>query len=820
MNQDEIQISIKSAVSSGAAVCLFGAGFSRLASDGYGSPVPTTEDLTREIKSALEIEESENANLAEMADFAEDTPVGAAKLREILLARLTCTSPTESQRKLARAPWRAIFTTNFDDVIEQARDASSFTSVTPATDAKGISAEKTPIYYLHGRARDLLETDKNPSLIISERNYLQIDSKNRDLYARFYNELFAAQVILIVGYSIRDLEIAQGILSRSSALFEKTFIVCHEGDSTFAKARLAKFGRVLPIGVDGLSELIGDLPSRAVHKADSFHFLNEVSLSNESGEIDSDDFIRLVLRGTLSLEKLRSQISDRDQDPFCVDRSVSSAIIFDNADAFMRRFIVSSDFGNGKTIFLRQLSVNAIERGNRVLLIESQVDEAFAEIDAAIASGEKFFFIIDDVVRYREMAKYIGTRLTNSLTLVCTTRGEQDERAYTTLSGELGGAVRHIDLNRLNASEIDQWDEILERWGYWEQRIELSKPDRQKFLIEYCASENRSIILSLFRTSKVAERIDRIVEFFLNDTRIHVRAFAALLISSLAQRHLSWESLVAWLNIDETRLRSDIAASDISDLFQGGRTWNGFTSSQLAEFILRNRFVSTDRDVLLEIYTTIVLKSADSANDVRSGFDARENLKELMKFRFLTRLFGNEAEAIALIGSVYRRLSKAPRIRSNPQFWLQFAMSRMEVDDLEAAETYLETALGRAKERGQGYSPFQILDQRARLYLIKNARAKKFNATEVTSAIKDLSELLSHRDYEIIYPFRAVPLIHNFLEQHIDELSTDLRGRITDYINGLQAASSGMDKLPRSQKGETKVLYGALRSASLVLRNA
>ena len=310
------------------------------------------------------------------------------------------------------------------------------------------------------------------------------------------------------------------------------------------------------------------------------------------------------------------------------------------------------------------------------------------------------------------------------------------------------------------------------------------------------------------------------MDFFLRDRRQHIVAFAALLISSLSQKHVSWESLIAWLNIDEESLRRDLAASEISYLFQRGRQWNAFTSSQLAEFILRSRFVAQDRDVLVSAYSTIVLKTAESANDSRSGLDFRENLKELMKFRLLTRLFGSDEDAVKLIGSVYRKLSEAPRIRNNPQFWLQYAMSRMEVGDLDTAETYLDSALGLARDRGKDYSPFQILDQRARLYFRKNiSSGSAFKKTEIKTAIRDLSDLSRHKDYETIYPFRAVPLIRDLIEMRIDSLDEELKSVLLKFLEEMAQTSKQFQHLPRSQKGETRVLYAALSEALLILRN-
>jgi hypothetical protein len=228
-----------------------------------------------------------------------------------------------------------------------------------------------------------------------------------------------------------------------------------------------------------------------------------------------------------------------------------------------------------------------------------------------------------------------------------------------------------------------------------------------------------------------------------------------------------------------------------------------------------------DKDTLVDVYSAIVLGTADSASDSYLGANFRENLKELMKFRFLTRLFGEGASALHLINLVYRRLSQAPYIRKNPQFWLQYAMSRMEVDDLDNAETYLNTALGLAKERGQDYSPYQILDQRSRLYFRKNSKnSGRFNISEIRAAIKDLNDVLVDPHSEVVYLFRAIPFINDFVEAQIDNCDQELRATILELIKKINDAGEGYLHLPRSQKGETSVLRKALNAVLLTLRNA
>lgn len=812
---------LKRSIDAGAAVCLLGAGFSTQALDSSGNKkVPTTLELTDELKDLLGIPSEENMSLSDVAELAEESLSDRTKLNQHLVRRLTGTTPSNCQNWLLNLNWRSVFTTNFDDVVEQSQPSIGRIPITPASDISTIPPSKIPIYYLHGRALDLREKDENPSLVISESNYLNLDKKNRNLYARLFNEIACARVVVLIGYSLRDLEIAAKILKMSESSRDKTFIVTGPNDSEFAIRRLKKFGQIIPIGLEGLSEKLKNIPP-ATGQVSSIQYMTEFSL-NGPGEQDSDsavsgdDFIQSVLSGRIDPDKFASQNIDGDF-PYCVERRVGIEAVIGGTQ---QRYVVSGDFGNGKTAFLQQLAVRLFSAGYRVFFVETTLNEVFPEIDIALRTGEPVAFLVDDVIRLRKVAGYIGTRIHNQAILVCTTRGDQDAQ-YEQLAAEIGGGHRFIDLNRLDDSEIDDWNHLLERWGYWELRSELDVDARRKFIAEDCGRENRSIILSLFEQSRVSEKIDGIVSFFMKRNGHHIEAFCGLLISSLAQRHVSWDSIVNWLDIDDEKLRKDISQDEISFLFKGRRDWNFLTSAQLAEYILRRKFVDDERDVLVKIFSKIVLSTADSADDSRSGFDYGQNLKELMKFRFLEKLFGENDAGAVLIGRVYRRLSDAPRIRNNPQFWLQYAMSKMKIGDLDNAESFINTALGKANERGMEYNPFQILDQRARLYIRKNTLStKNLSISEISTAITDLSDLAKNQSYDIVYTLRSLPLIEDLLEAKVDSFNPDLRAKLASFLGLLKEKSSGFERLPRSQRGETKVLRNAMRNVELILFNA
>lgn len=803
-------------IAGGAAICFVGAGFSWGATDVYGKVVPSVDELCDEIRSFPGVEAGAGAQLTDLAEFCNDNPELRHKLVAHLITRLTHCEPSPAHRLIMQMPWRAVFTTNFDDVAERSMPSANRVVMTPATDARNLRADRRPLYYLHGRALDFLEGVEDPGLVLSESNYLELRTKNRRLYSALENEVHSASRIFFIGYSLKDAEIASRLFT-IAGLREKSIVICGPSETPFTLNRLKKFGTALPLGVDKFSTSLPDAESFP-KKKDDLNLLAYVSLmkpTNSLPEIESSIVDRLLLSGEFSYAAFATQQRLLTQAPeYCVPRTRHLQSIF---DASINRFVISSDLGNGKTTFIEQLIFEAHARGFDVFLINTQLPEALSELDMLLTSSSKRMYVVDGYVRYRKAVKHIGKRLPASSIFVCATGQGVDDILHSEIAEDMGGAPREIDLNILDSDELAAWDGLLERWGFWEGRIQETRVDRLEFLRKECGSENRSIILSLFRDTRLSRKIDEIVNYFLRQNPYHSKAFIAILINAVCQNHVEWPRIVEWLEIDNASLRKDVLSSPVGDFMSGNSRWYEFTSTELASYILNHYDFSIDE--MVEVYSKIVRETAYSADDFRGGFDARENLKELMRFRFLTKLFSSSSTGATSINAVYQRLSNVQRIRDNDQFWLQWAMARMEVDDLDGAETYLNTAIGLATKKGSDYSQHQIKDQRVRLRFRKYGKPKAIiNKKELLEACSDLEILMKSKTEPLVHPLRSSEHILEFLEEKADKIDQAMVGAIKDIID-IMKSKIPSGRLDKSQKGETEVIRKNVRSCGLILAN-
>lgn len=807
-------------IAGGGAICFLGAGFSTEAADPNGKPLPSTQHLENEICELIAVPRDEGGSLSDLADYCGSKPELAPKLRLHLVKRLTSAIPTPDQKRLLQAPWRAVFTTNFDDVAEQCIPQQALQIIKPQSDVSTIIPGRTPLYYLHGRARDLVETDVDPLLVISETNYLELRNRNKPLHSAFMNELHCANQVVFVGYSLRDTEIAARLFESSETLKSKSIVICHSADREVARTRLKKYGEVHAIGLAGFVQQfpVDFKPKNDGERLANLSFVEHIEKASAATSLEREDIDRLILSGTFSygcyaLQKAEGSAAR----PYCVERTHKIEELFKSVGHGRNKFVVSSDIGNGKTTFLDQVAYHANDRGYDVFRVTNSLAETFKELEFLATRQALQLFVIDDLARHRKTVKFLANRLPNLSVLICGDRNIIQGDYEVDLVDTFEGQYSRIDVDDLDELELKQWDHLLERWGLWGKQFDVTDEKRIEFLRKDCSSEARSIVVSMFKTSRLASKISEIVTFFCNKHPKHERAFVGMLIAALCQDHVEWFQIVDWLNIDEAGLRRDLQQSSISNFVTGGRDWYRMSSAQLAHHIFSTSDIGVE--ILVEVYTKIVRETAYASRDPRSGVDAEQNLKELMKYRFLTKIFSRSKDAAAPIRAVYQRLSEAPKIRRNDQFWLQYAISSMDLGKLDDAETYIEQALKIAAGKGAYYSDHQILDQRARLYFLKNARSKAGPiASEIDIAVRDLSNALARAGAEnAIYPIRAAEPIKEFVDAKGHLVSKDAKRAIEDLLVAMQAKSTAF-KLLRAQRDEQKKLDRTIRSALQVLK--
>lgn len=822
-------------VLSGSAIAFLGAGFS------WGAKIPDPEaqgkfiDLpgSNEAASLLAkhmgiTENVGDAGLADIADIIKDGLVDIEydrKLSSFFLKYFTHALPSPQQKDIIGLPWRSIFTTNYDDVVEKASDETNFQFFSPNSDRLDIAPGKVPVYYLHGRAADLVHPSSLDGFVISETNYLELARHNQAIYNRLFGDIHAASEVVFIGYSLRDIEIASRIFAIKS-VSTRISIVTGSNGSPIKRKRLEKFGRVYEIGVEGFAAAAAVCSAnRDGALQNSPKFLKPLRLRADLKEVTAEDVESLFLTGQFDPNVyFASLLAGEKTGPgvaeiYSVHRQAGiDSVLKDVQSGKCRHFLVESDVGNGKSVFLKQLAVQATRRlGIDVYEIDTQIQEILPDVEKISASGRQSMFLIDGQTRYRKLISFITPRLGSNCSLVVSDPERKDEFAGEAAFAEFDQRAKLVDINKLDFNEIGQWNDYLERWGLWGERIEMSHSERNSFISKDCSSENRSLVLSVFKDSFVARRIEALVRAFMANNEENERSLVAILVRALCHQHVQWSHVVAWLRLDEQGIKSRVRESGFLQLTNGSHHWHEITSHELAGYILNNYRLSDE--VIVDTYCTIVTETASLSKDRRNGFDSHENLKELLRFRFLARLFSGGDKSDVLIDTVYQRLSKNRIVREKELFWLQWGMARLDLDDTVRAETYLDNAAGLASKYNKDHSMRQIDDQYARLYFKKASKeGEEIYEAQIQKAIATTRSSLQNVSDSPIYPLRTAKLIESMVSEKCDYMSSGLVTELIDLLREMITAAEP-DKVHKSTKGELRKIRSALKRSLLVLQN-
>jgi len=193
----------------GRCVLFLGAGASNAAG------APSAQELAEELADAFLSGRHRNDRLAQVASYVEHTPgLGRRVLIDYMVRRLAELSPSKAHVALTRVPWTALFTTNYDTLIEDAyRSVSASTRVVRILRSADLlkTADRSqppgiPVLKLHGCISDPYSDDT--PLVISEDDYFSAERRRHGLF-KWLEALKYTHTFLFVGYSFGDPELSR-----------------------------------------------------------------------------------------------------------------------------------------------------------------------------------------------------------------------------------------------------------------------------------------------------------------------------------------------------------------------------------------------------------------------------------------------------------------------------------------------------------------------------------------------------------------------------------------------------------------------------------
>jgi tetratricopeptide (TPR) repeat protein len=181
----------------GRCALFLGAGASK------SSGAPTTPELAQFLAREVLQAELEGYSLGDVVDYIDGT-TGRKSVTEAIGSRLGNLTPSASLRSLCLLPWRAIYTVNFDDLVEQsfALDRPGELEVfTSAKDIEKRDPNLTPLIMLHGSIKDPLS--KTMGLVLTQDDFNRSVSQRRSMYHALTDDMTLGEVVYL-GFAMAD----------------------------------------------------------------------------------------------------------------------------------------------------------------------------------------------------------------------------------------------------------------------------------------------------------------------------------------------------------------------------------------------------------------------------------------------------------------------------------------------------------------------------------------------------------------------------------------------------------------------------------------
>jgi len=200
-----IPFRLQQAIESGSAVLFIGAGMGYNMIDPDGNAIPDGQALAQKITKHFSVPTENEYDLAKISQFVVAKNKGRDELISFIKSCLSQAHPDDFMSWIPTIRWKAIFTTNYDNTIEQAYDfcESPIQQYVTITHVSGLrdynEATDVPIIHLHG----YLFSETSSDIIITSQDYSKFEEKRRSLFA-LLKQRMASSCILYSGYSNND----------------------------------------------------------------------------------------------------------------------------------------------------------------------------------------------------------------------------------------------------------------------------------------------------------------------------------------------------------------------------------------------------------------------------------------------------------------------------------------------------------------------------------------------------------------------------------------------------------------------------------------
>lgn len=701
----------------GDAVILMGAGASYGAKNAFGD-FPSGSKLAGDLYDLCNIIPDDKNDLQDAAQTFEEMHSAISLIQEIR-TRLTCASFLPCHSTIYSQPWRRYYTTNYDDValLSAKNNGVDIIPVTLSTDFKRFHKREHLCIHINGHIGNLNENTLHAEFKLTSDSYLSHDYISKSQWgALLTDDLDAAKCIIILGLSLKyDLDLSR--LLYTPEVKAKTLIIDRPDLSHNSEVRLSRFGTVEKIGVSGFADEIEKVsstyiplvkdPLTKLYTCFEHEFHRPSALSNPTPR----DIYRLFFSGTYVNELFH-------QTKGTYKGFVYRSKFRDIRDAIVEKkkyIFLHADMGNGKTASIQELRSWLSKKDFHVFtLIDVNITSLADEIQSICTIESPCIVIIENYTSYMDVLRTFSRRPHDNLQFIFTARSAVNFSRMPDVFDQFSikeneSAV--ININKLGTADIARCVGLLDLYGAWGKNAGLSNEGKRKYLKDknHGNSKFQSIMVDVLKSDDMISRIKSLVDTIQAESKNYHDAVIIILITQVMNLRISAkdiEKVTGQSIVTDAKFRANPAIQELLT-FRDGKQSFVIKSSVTSNLILRE---IAKPETIINALNNLALYAITYKHVAKYS----SLLNDIISFSHISSFLSEYQNSATFLSNYYDKLSEIEYYRTSNFFWLQYAISCIEIADFQRAQKYLDNAYGLAPE---DFVPFQINNQQARLYL-------------------------------------------------------------------------------------------------------
>ena len=466
----------------------------------------------------------------------------------------------------------------------------------------------------------------------------------------------------------------------------------------------------------------------------------------------------LFLEGKVRPEILFSTLYQPHYPSYYIKRDACS-LMWENVTKTQNIFLFTSSLGNGKSLAVEGVCLEAVTRGYTVYCVFQENDGLLKEISTIAKQATKRLIVIEDVYRFLEAVDGFLMEGPTNFVLLLTARSASHELRQPQLQAVLGDKkCMEIDLDRLTSKDLSVVLQIWNSYGFWGEKAAWPDSKKLKFLEWDCGAEMRSILLETFKAPVIKTKIDAILNVIMKETQLRDALVLAMVLPVAqykADAYVIGELLNNTKIQDGTAWRNTYVREFM--LFHRGQMF--MNSPVLALHLLHQVAEKTD------LVVKVLAKAIANAEVIAKKDKFFRNLQSaLFRFGIVERILPDKRKKAMLL-ELYESIKNLPTLRTSPDFWLQYAIASLAIPDFDRSRLYFANAYSYASRRPT-YPTYRIDNHFARYLLV--SRMHGADREDYFVAFIEANRLLYRQmisEENGYYPYRVASLYKDYKKE-------------------------------------------------------